>query len=216
MLHLPWQTIVLPIKWLGVLNLSYFIKGKIGEVPGTGVPVCILSAREPSWEGNDLVFSVSSLFPQGDTQTGTPYHPRCPLGQSNQMPQEHSPFRALRLGPYPEILKSSIFKGGQHHSCSWTASTQAECEAQSCMFPEHVQALQLTSKFLLPVHFIKEVLGAQEEVIDLAALLIPLRGIIYSQFWFLRQEFTDAGHREDNLFHRSVQSDDLSVKINGG
>lgn len=42
-----------------------------------------------------------------------------------------------------------------------------------------------TSQFLLPVHFIEEVLGPQEEVIDLAALLVPLCSVVYPQFRLL-------------------------------
>lgn len=38
-----------------------------------------------------------------------------------------------------------------------------------------------TSELLLPVHLIEEVLRSQEEVVDLAALLVSLRGVVDSQ-----------------------------------
>lgn len=40
---------------------------------------------------------------------------------------------------------------------------------------------KLTSEFLLPVHLIKEVLCSKEEVIDLAALLISLCGVVHPE-----------------------------------
>lgn len=42
-------------------------------------------------------------------------------------------------------------------------------------------SLNPTSKLLLPIHFIKEVLCSQEEVIDFAALLVPLGGVVHPQ-----------------------------------
>lgn len=69
-----------------------------------------------------------------------------------------------------------------------------------------------TSELLLPVHLVEEVLGAQEEVVDLAALLIPLRGVVNAQLGLLGEELANAGHREDDLLHGPVQSDDLGQK----
>lgn len=128
MLHLPWQTIALPIKWLGVLNLSSSIKGKIGESQEQVCrSVCSAQGNHP---GKEMTWSFLCLV----TQTGTPYHPRCPLGQPNQMPHERSPFWALRLGPSTEILTFSLFKGGQHHSCSWMASTRPGVKPRAVCF----------------------------------------------------------------------------------
>lgn len=68
-----------------------------------------------------------------------------------------------------------------------------------------------TSQLLLPVHLIKEVLRAQEEVIDLAALLIPLCGVVDTQLGLLGEELTDVGHREDYLLHGAIQSYNLDT-----
>lgn len=67
-----------------------------------------------------------------------------------------------------------------------------------------------TSQFLLPVHLIEEVLGAQEEVIDFAALFVSLRGVVYTQLGLLCQELADVGHGEDDLLHGAVQAHNLS------
>lgn len=67
-----------------------------------------------------------------------------------------------------------------------------------------------TSQFLLPVHLIEEVLGAQEEVVDLAALFVSLCGVVHAQLGLLREELADVGHGEDDLLHGSVQAHDLS------
>lgn len=61
-----------------------------------------------------------------------------------------------------------------------------------------------TSQLLLPVHLIEEVLRAQEEVIDLAALLITLCGVVDAQLGLLGEELTDVGHRKDNLLHGAI------------
>lgn len=69
-----------------------------------------------------------------------------------------------------------------------------------------------TSQFLLPVHLIEEVLRAQEEVIDFAALFVSLRGVVHTQLGLLREELADVGHGEDDLLHGAVQAHDLSNK----
>lgn len=70
-----------------------------------------------------------------------------------------------------------------------------------------------TSQLLLPVHLIEEVFRAQEKVIDLAALLIPLCGVVDSQFGLLGEELADVGHRKDYLLHGTIQSYDLDETI---
>lgn len=72
------------------------------------------------------------------------------------------------------------------------------------------RGLLSTSQFLLPVHLIEEVLGAQEEVVDFAALLVSLRGVVHSQLGLLREELADVGHGEDDLLHGAIQPHDLS------
>lgn len=42
-----------------------------------------------------------------------------------------------------------------------------------------------TSQLLLPIHLVEEVFGAQEEVIDLASLLVALRGVIHPELRLL-------------------------------
>ncbi len=68
-----------------------------------------------------------------------------------------------------------------------------------------------TSQLLLPVHLIEKVLRAQEEVIDLAALLIPLCGVVDTQLGLLGQELTDVGHRKDDLLHGAIQPYNLDT-----
>lgn len=68
-----------------------------------------------------------------------------------------------------------------------------------------------TSQLLLPDHFVKEVLGAQEEIIDLTALLVTLGGVVHTQLGLLSEELTDVGHREDYLLHGAVKTHNLST-----
>lgn len=72
--------------------------------------------------------------------------------------------------------------------------------------------LALTAELLLPVHLVEEVLGSQEEVIDLAALLVPLSGVVDPQLGLGCQKFADVGHREHNLFHCAVLTHNLGQK----
>lgn len=69
-----------------------------------------------------------------------------------------------------------------------------------------------TSQLLLPIHLIEEILRAQEEVIDLATLLISLCGVVYTQLGLLSEELADVGHREDDLLHRAIQPHNLDTK----
>lgn len=66
-----------------------------------------------------------------------------------------------------------------------------------------------TSQLLLPVHLIEEVLRLEEEVVDLAALLVPLRGVVDAQLGLLGEELADAGHGEHDLLHGAVRPDNL-------
>lgn len=68
-----------------------------------------------------------------------------------------------------------------------------------------------TSQLLLPVHFIEEIFRTQEEVIDLAALLIPLCGVVHTQFRLLGEELADVWHRKHNLLHGAIQSYNLDT-----
>lgn len=63
----------------------------------------------------------------------------------------------------------------------------------------------ITSQFLLPVHLVKEVFGAQKEVINLAALLIPFCGVVDTQLGLLGEKLADVGHRKDYLLHGAIQ-----------
>lgn len=45
----------------------------------------------------------------------------------------------------------------------------------------HMPPADPTSEFLLPVHLVEEVLCSQEEVVDLAALLVSLGGVVDAQ-----------------------------------
>lgn len=67
-----------------------------------------------------------------------------------------------------------------------------------------------TSELLLPVHLIKEVFRSQKEVIDLAALLISLCGIVDAQLGLCGQELADVWHWEDDLLHGAVLTHNLN------
>lgn len=70
-----------------------------------------------------------------------------------------------------------------------------------------------TSQLLLPVHLIEEVFRAQEEIIDLAALLIPLCGVVDTQFGLLGKKLADVGHRKDYLLHGAIKPHNLDTTI---
>ncbi|TNN41334.1 hypothetical protein EYF80_048508 [Liparis tanakae] len=63
----------------------------------------------------------------------------------------------------------------------------------------------------LAVHLIEKVLGAQEEVVDLAALLVPLGAVVDAQLGLLGEELADVGHGEDDLLHGAIQTHDLDT-----
>lgn len=71
--------------------------------------------------------------------------------------------------------------------------------------------LTLTSDLLLPFHLVVEVLCLLEEVVHLASLLIPLRGVEHAVLGFPREEFTDVGDGEDNLLHSPVVPHNLQM-----
>ena len=77
-------------------------------------------------------------------------------------------------------------------------------------------SLLSTSQLLLPVHLVEEILGAQEEVVDLAALLVALSGVVDAQLGLLREELADVWHREDYLLHGAVQTHDLDTTRGAG
>lgn len=66
-----------------------------------------------------------------------------------------------------------------------------------------------TSQLLLPIHLIKKIFRSQEEVVDLAALLVTLGGVVDSQLGLLGEELADVWHGEDNLLHGAIQSHNL-------
>lgn len=76
-------------------------------------------------------------------------------------------------------------------------------------------SLLSTAQLLLPIHLIEKVLRAQEEVIDLAALLISLGGVVDPQLGFLGEELADVGHGKDDLLHGAIESYDLSTVTTG-
>lgn len=69
----------------------------------------------------------------------------------------------------------------------------------------------ITSQFLLPVHLIEEVFRTQEEVINLAALLVPLGGVVDTQLGLLGEKLADVGHRKDYLLHGAIQPYNLDT-----
>lgn len=69
-----------------------------------------------------------------------------------------------------------------------------------------------TSELLLPVHLVKEVFRPQEEVVDLAALLVPLGGVVDAQLGLGGQELADVWHGEHNLLHGAVLTHNLKKK----
>lgn len=82
-----------------------------------------------------------------------------------------------------------------------------------CIWPPqalHVLPLLPTSELLLPVHLVEEVLCSQEEVVDLAALLVSLRRVVDSQLRLRGQELADVGHREHYLLHGAVLAHNLN------
>lgn len=68
-----------------------------------------------------------------------------------------------------------------------------------------------TSQLLLPVHLIEKIFRAQEEVVDLTALLVALGGVVDSQLGLLGEELADVGHGEHNLLHGAIQSHNLDT-----
>lgn len=68
-----------------------------------------------------------------------------------------------------------------------------------------------TSQLLLPVHLVEEILRAQEKVIYLAALLVPLGGVVHSQFGLLCEELADVGDRKHYLLHGAIQTYNLNT-----
>lgn len=72
-------------------------------------------------------------------------------------------------------------------------------------------SLLSTSQLLLPIHFIEKVLGAQEEVIDLAALLVSLGGVVDPQLGLLGEKLADVGHGKNDLLHGAIESYNLST-----
>lgn len=67
----------------------------------------------------------------------------------------------------------------------------------------------LTSEFFLPVHLIEEILRSQEEVVDLASLLVSLCGVIHPQLRLHGQKLADVGHGENNFLHRTILAHNL-------
>lgn len=67
-----------------------------------------------------------------------------------------------------------------------------------------------TSELLLPVHLIKEVFCPQEEVVDLAALLVSLCGVVDAELRLCGQELADVWHGEHDLLHGAVLAHNLN------
>lgn len=97
---------------------------------------------------------------------------------------------------WTETMTSRTQKGG------WNAL--------KAVIPIHDKHRVFTSKLLLPVHLVKEVFCSQEEVIDLAALLVSLCGVVDAQLGFGGQELADVWHGEHNLLHGSVLTHNLN------
>ena len=73
-----------------------------------------------------------------------------------------------------------------------------------------------TSEFLLPDHFIEEIISPGEEVGNLATLLVPLRRVEYLQFASLSQVVTDGRYLEHYPLQGSVVSYNLDRVLRGG
>lgn len=69
----------------------------------------------------------------------------------------------------------------------------------------------LTAKFFLPFHFVVQEGGLLEEVCDLAALLVLLRGSKHTELRLLRQELADGMNRKHYLLHAAVVPHNLHV-----
>lgn len=69
--------------------------------------------------------------------------------------------------------------------------------------------LHPTSQLLLPVHLIKKVFCSQEEVINLAALLVSLSCVVDPQLRLRGQELTDVGYGKHYLLHGAILTHNL-------
>lgn len=75
---------------------------------------------------------------------------------------------------YSAKLRHSIMQ-------SWSCIIRCNGQAHHSHVFDHVLHPKPTSELLLPVHLVEEVLCPQEEVVDLAALLVSLCGVVDSQ-----------------------------------
>ena len=66
-----------------------------------------------------------------------------------------------------------------------------------------------TADLLLPAHLVVEVVELLEEVVDLAALVIPLSGGEHPHLGLQGQVLTDVGDREHQLLHAAVMTHNL-------
>lgn len=76
---------------------------------------------------------------------------------------------------------------------------------------ERVCVCEITSQLLLPVHLVEEVLRPQEEVVNLAALLIPFCSVVDTQLGLLGEKLADVGHWKDDLLHGAIQPYNLDT-----
>ena len=67
----------------------------------------------------------------------------------------------------------------------------------------------LTADLLLPAHLIVEVVELLEEVVDLAALVVPLGGGEHPHLGLQGQVLTDVGDGEHKLLHAAVVTHNL-------
>ena len=68
----------------------------------------------------------------------------------------------------------------------------------------------LTAYLLLPAHLIIEVVKLREEIVDLAALVIPLGCSEHARLGLLCQVLTDVGHWKHYLLHGAVVTHNLT------
>lgn len=110
-----------------------------------------------------------------------------------------------------QVVKgTSILKYASDCNLSWGlnwCNFNNSCEAEKVLDARTV----LTPDFLLPFHFIIQVICLLEKVIHFASLFISLRSIEHTTLGFMGQEFTDVWHREDYLFHGSIMTDNLQI-----
>lgn len=72
---------------------------------------------------------------------------------------------------------------------------------------------RLTADLLLPAHLIVEVVKLLEEVVDLAALVVPLGGVKHAALGLLGQILANVWDGKYNLLHGAVVAHNLANEV---